>query len=605
MGLDLASPRRRRLAAAAVASFGAFLCALILTATGFGQLAESRSLDLRFRARGQRQAAPEIVILAVDEASFNTLGLRYPFPPKVWAQLVDYLAADGAGAVGFDFLYSEPSRECDPPGQDEMLSQAVRRAGNVVWAFQLQDGTKPDMPIAPIAEASARLGFINLPDERDSRIRRYAAEAVGHSSFASALAEVYAGFRPPEAQGEILRVIAYRGGPGTFPSRSLGDTLTGKVPKGFFSGKIVLVGATFASGHDVYPTPFHRTDQADMAGVEIHANILAGILAGRVVSPDPPLLQWLAAVGIAFLIAWAVCAGRPAWAAGFWLLATISWAGWSLFRFSTADRAALLVGPLLVLSLAPAAGLVWSYFSERERRRAIRNLFAHYLDPKVVSWLERHPEDAQLSDQRRVCTILDTDIEGFTTITHAMDPAALVAHLNDYFEVLTKCAMEHGGLVDKYVGDAVMVIFGFPLDQPDHAMRAVATAKAFLYRLDSMSVQWKKRGLPPLRTRVGIATGEVVVGNVGGTVRKTFTAMGDAANLASRLEALNKQFGTRVLLSEATAKSLPNTVQLFAMGEVAVRGLATSEKVYCPDFGVPDGGVASRPPAAPAPSSPP
>lgn len=589
----------RRPVAAGLACGVSLLCALFLAQTGMGRLAEARSLDLRFRAKGAAPFPPEIVILAVDETSFETLKLRYPFPPKVWAQLVETLAAEEAGAVGFDFLYSEPSRECDPPDQDNLLADALRRAGNVVWAFQLREGTVPQMPIPPIAEASAGLGFINLPDEPDSRIRRYTPESGGLRSFAAALAEVYAGFRPPQAQGEPLRVIAYRGGPGTFPSRSLGDVLAGKVPKGYFKGKIVLVGATFASGHDIYPTPFHRPDQPDMAGVEIHANILAGMLEGRVIQSDPRLLQWVLAALVAFLLSWAVCAGYPFWAAGLWLLATLLWIAGAFYRFSAEGRATLLLGPVLLLALAPLVGLVWSYFSERKRRRAIRSLFAHYVDPKVVTYLERHPDDALLSSQRRVCTILDTDIEGFTTITHEMDASQLVAHLNEYFEVLTRCALENGGLVDKYVGDAVMVIFGFPLDQPDHAMRALAAAKAFLYRLDSMNIQWKRRGLPPLRTRVGIATGEVVVGNVGGTARKAFTAMGDAANLAARLEGLNKNFGTRVLVSEATAQALGENVQLFSMGAVSVRGLDAPVNVYCPDFGVPEGGLSPPHPAAP------
>lgn len=580
-------------AAAALTLLAALLVAL-LAATSTGRIAEARSQDLRFRARGPEPPAPEILLVAVDEASFQELKLKYPFPPRVWAQLIDRLSADGAAAVGFDFLYSEPSRECDPPDQDALVVEAARRAGNVVWAMQLKDGAAPDPPLPAIREAVAGVGFINLPDERDSRIRRYAAERGGVPSFAAALAEVYAGFRPPEAQGESLRTIGFRGGPGTFPSHSLGAVLAGRVPEGTFAGKIVLVGATFAASHDLYPTPFHQADHPDTPGVEIHANILAGMLSGRIVRPDPAWPQWAAAALLALLAAWAVCAGRPLHAAGLWLLGSAAWAGWSLFRFVREARTTALVAPLLLMALAFAGGVLWNYFAERASRRAIRSLFAHYLDPKVVAWLERNPDEITLAGHRRVCTILDTDIEGFTTITQQMDASALVSLLNEYFEVLTRCVLEHGGLHDKYVGDAVMAIFGFPLDQPDHAVRAVSCAKAIQTRLEGMNAQWKRRGLPPLRTRIGISTGEVVVGNVGGTIRRTFTAMGDAANLASRLEALNKRFGTKVLLSEETARQLPPDLPVFDLGEVPVRGMAQPMRVFCPDFGAPEGGF--RPP---------
>jgi len=578
------------LPAAAALTAAAVLLAALAAASGFGRLAEDRSLDLRFRARGTRPPAPEIVLVTVDESSFRTLGLKYPFPPALWAKLLDQLSSAGAAAVAFDFLYSEPSRECDPPDQDALVAAAAKRSGAVVWALQLRDGKTPDLPIPLIRASVAATGFINLPDERDSRIRRYQAEKDAFPSFAAATAETYAGFRPPAARGEALRLIDYRGPAGTYPAYALGDVLTGKVPLSTFSGKICLVGATFAASHDLYPTPFHRTDSPDMPGVEIHAHILAGMLAGQELLPDPAAPQWAAAALLAFLAAWAVCAGRPGLSAVLWGAGTAGWATWALLRFARGGRVALVTGPLLLIGLSVAGAVVWSYLAERAQRRAIRALFSHYLDPKVVAWLERNPEEVTLAGHRRVCTILDTDIEGFTSITEQMDPTALVAHLNNYFEVLTKCVLEHGGLHDKYVGDAVMAIFGFPLDQPDHAVRAVSCAKAFLQRLDSLNPLWEKQGLPALRTRVGISTGEVVVGNVGGTVRRTFTAMGDAANLASRLEALNKRFGTRVILSPETARHLPADVPVFDLGEVLVRGLAKPLRVYCPDFGAPEGG---------------
>ena len=558
---------------------------------GFVQLLESRALDLRFRARGPVAPPPEILIVGVDEASFETLRMRYPFPPVVYARLVETLSRAGAAAVAFDFLYSEPSRECDPPGQDALLADSLRKAGNVVWAFQLKDGGAAQEPIAVIRDAVAGTGFINLPDERDSRIRRFQPEKDGRPCFAAAVLEAYAGFRPPSATGERLRIINFHGGRSSFPTVSMGDLLSGKTPSERLRGRICLVGATFAASHDLYATPFHSAATSDMPGIEIHANILAGLLEGRGLAPDSPWPQWAAVAALAFLLAWPVFAGRPGLATAAWLGASAGWCLWSLHRFTGAGRVTLLAAPLAALAATFGTGVFLSYLREREYRREIRDLFSHYLDPRVVAWLLRNPGGLQLGGQRRLFTVLDTDIEGFTSITERMDPALLVAHLNQYFEVLTAAIIEAGGLHDKYVGDAVMAIFGFPLDQPDHAVRALTAARLILERVDALNPVWERQGRPPLRTRIGLCSGWVVLGDVGGTTRRTFTAMGDAANLASRLEGLNKRFGSRVLMSESTAKLLPRETAMRDLGEVVVRGVSKPVRVFCPDFGVPKEGL--------------
>jgi adenylate cyclase len=250
------------------------------------------------------------------------------------------------------------------------------------------------------------------------------------------------------------------------------------------------------------------------------------------------------------------------------------------------NRVALLVAPLLLLTLAFWGGAFGQYLLERERRREIRDLFASYVDPSVVEWILRHADGVNLEGQRIVATILDTDIEGFTSITERLDPAVLIAQLNEYFESITEAAIEAGGLHDKYVGDALMVIYGFPIGREDHALRAVMAAREILSRVERLNQDWERRGLPPLNTRIGICSGEVVIGNVGSSKRKTFTAMGDAANMASRLEGLNKRFGTRVILSESTARLLPPDIPLRDLGEVEVRGISKPIRLFNPTFDV-------------------
>lgn len=582
MGLGKAPDRRGALALtlAAAIPLAATLLVWGMSLTPLMGLLEARSTDLRFKVRGPLRPDPEVVVVAVDEATFAALRMKYPFPPEVYALLVDRLSDAGAAVVGFDFLYAEPWRD---PGQDDLLAQTMSRRGNVVWAFHLDRGTVAVPPIAPVRDAAAGTGFINLPDERDSRVRRLRPVFAGMDSFSVAVVRAYAGFVPPHWSTQELRRINFRGGPGTYPRHSMGDVLLGKVSPRHFRDKICLVGATFEASHDIFPTPFHRASDPDTPGVEIHANAVGNMLRGDVLDDVSGRYQWPALVLIALLPSLLFYLERPWWALGAWLASSTGWALWSILRFM-GGGVTLLVSPLLLMAAAFWGSAFASYLLERGRRREIRDLFASYVDPSVVTWLLKNPGRVNLEGQRIQATILDTDIQGFTSITEQLDPAALVTQLNEYFEGITGAALEAGGLCDKYVGDALMVIYGFPIGRDDHALRAVMAAQEILNRVDRMNQGWARDGKPPMNTRVGIASGVVVIGNVGGTRRKTFTAMGDAANMASRLEGLNKRFGTHVLMDEATARQLPSDIPLRDLGEIQVRGISKPIRIFNPAF---------------------
>ena len=305
-------------------------------------------------------------------------------------------------------------------------------------------------------------------------------------------------------------------------------------------------------------------------------------------------------LGLAVLaIAWLIGADRPWWALGLQACALAGWGAWTVERFLAGEVVPAVV-PMGVLAASfPSVAFV-NYLLERSRRREIRGLFESYVDPSVVAWLLDNPTAVNLTGGRHTVTILESDIEGFTPITEQLPPEALVGHLNAYFEILTGAVIDAGGMHDKYVGDALLAVFGFPVAQPDHAARAATAALAIQKRVERANLEWERQGMPALHTRVGLASGEVVIGTVGGSARKTFTAIGEAVNLAARLEALNKPLGTRILLDEATAEQLPAELPVRDLGEHAIKGFSRPVRVFTPDASPVTGGGPSRGGAEPA-----
>jgi adenylate cyclase len=320
-----------------------------------------------------------------------------------------------------------------------------------------------------------------------------------------------------------------------------------------------------------------------MDGVEIHANIVGSILRGDRFQTVPAAPLWILVTALSLGLAVLLLSGRFWTGLVLWISAMAGWTGAAMVLFLR-GQLVLLIGPLAVLSGSFWLGVFTLTLLERKRRLQIRALFASYVDPSVVTWLIRNPDRAHLDGERRVVTVLDTDIEGFTAITEETDPADLVKQLNRYFEALTEAALAEGGMLDKYVGDALMVIYGFPQDQPDHAERALRAAERICVRVDALNREWSVSGRPVFKTRIGICSGEVIIGSVGGTARKAVTAMGDAANLASRIEGLNKQLGTRVLLADSTARLLPSSVRLRDLGEAEIRGYHKRVHLHTPEF---------------------
>jgi adenylate cyclase len=228
--------------------------------------------------------------------------------------------------------------------------------------------------------------------------------------------------------------------------------------------------------------------------------------------------------------------------------------------------------PMSATAIALFAGTAWNYFVEGKDKRRIKQLFGRYVSKSVFDQLEANPSMAGLGGTRRTMTVLFSDIRGFTAASENASPESVVAQLNEYFTVMVRVLHAHQGTLDKFVGDMVMGLFGAPVDDPQHAEHAVDAARAMVAELVRLNARWKAEGRASLDIGIGINSGEMIAGNIGSEAIMSYTVIGDAVNLASRLESLNKEFHTRIIISDATRTQLTRSDDVTPLGEVIVKG---------------------------------
>jgi adenylate cyclase len=334
-----------------------------------------------------------------------------------------------------------------------------------------------------------------------------------------------------------------------------------------FKGKVVFVGQTISGLVDVFQTPVGRT----MPGIQYHATVAQSILRGDFLAPASARSQIAATLGLAVLVgimaAWLPFAGA---AAGTLLAA----AGWSWLALRTFDNG-LWIGmasPLLGMAVALFGGTAYRYFVEDREKRKVKGLFGRYVSKDVYEQLLDNPALAQLGGRRREMTVLFSDIRGFTSVTEKGNPEELVAQLNEYFSKMVDVVFRHHGTVDKFVGDMVMALFGAPVDDVDHAEHAVAAAVDMVRELAELNRTWAAEGRACLDIGIGVNSGEMIAGNIGSSSIMSYTVIGDNVNLGSRLESLNKDYRTRIIISDATRTKLKGTYDLRPLGEAVVKG---------------------------------
>ena len=344
-----------------------------------------------------------------------------------------------------------------------------------------------------------------------------------------------------------------------------------------FKDKIVFVGVTAAGLHDVFETPFSG---GKMPGAQVHAAVADDVLSSRFVKPAGDAVR-AGTVAFAAVAVGLIATAVPAWWAAGIAAAFALLIGWAATRLLAGGYWLNLSQPVLASSVALFGGVAYQYFVEGREKRKMKRLFGQYVSKDVYEQLVAHPELARLGGQRRDMTVLFSDIRGFTTVTERGQPEEIVGMLNEYFTRMVEIVFRHHGTLDKFVGDMVMALFGAPLDNPQHADDAVEAAIDMIAELQKLNERWAAEGrFANLDIGIGINSGPMIAGNIGSEAVMSYTVIGDAVNLGARLESLNKQYGTRIIISDATRRRLAGRYTFRSLGDVVVKGKTEAIAIF-------------------------
>lgn len=590
---------------------------------------EEKTLDMRFTMRGKIVPGPETVIAAIDEKSINRLG-RFPWTRSVWARVVDRLSEDGAKVIVFDVFFTEPENA----KSDDLLEQAIRRSGRVILPLVfdftkagfketgftdkkldfmtfssyavLKHATEPFSPLKAevvlpplyrFSSVAESLAHINMVPDDDGTLRwemlAIAYQGDYYAPIGLQAARLYRGLKsedlaldyqgrvalgdtsiPTDEHGRML--INYRGPTGTFPTYSIADILDRTMPAGTFKDKIVLIGATAMGIFDLRVTPFSN----NMPGIEKHASVVDNVLHRDFLYHTEfsvPVLIVLFAMALGFAIP---RLGAKAGAALF-LVLFAGYLGFVYYLFVSKGIWFNLVYPASALFFGYTSQTAYRFFMEERRARDIRKMFSSYVSKRIVDELIRDPSKTKLGGDRKEITVLFSDIRGFTSFSEKHEPEEVVSLLNEYLGAMTEIVFEHEGTLDKFVGDAIMALWGAPIGQPDHAERAVRCAVAMIVKLKQLQAKWASEGRYVIDIGIGINTGDMVVGNMGAEGKKMdYTVIGDNVNLGARLEGLTRKYNNHIIISEYTYAKVKNIVEAKELDSVTVKGKENPVVVY-------------------------
>ena len=617
------------------------ICIVILMNNRLGMFdkIEYPTYDLRFRVRGVEEHSKDVVIVAIDPQTLDQLGLIGMPPRSYHAKLIENLYAAGAKAVLFDVLFlvytgknaddSSMGLDKQMSAADSILAEAQFFYDKTVIARKIQKGIdmatdasagEPPLPIEPFRFPS-QLAFVDMYQDGDGFVRRtqlvsddFGTDQGWQYSFALKAAMVamgadtawvdtkkhlaYVGDRIIPLDEDNMMYINYCMDEYTYAKTQnyisyeqvLDDSEYGiqaLIQAGRLKDKVVLIGATYPDSKDTEKTPFfngtklYSKQEFPMYGVHVHHNIASSILNNRFLRSvrDWQVMALIALMAIAtVLISYTF---RGFFGLLLSALLVFLYAGAAVALFISNSLIIPIVAPsIITVTVSYVAVGTYNYLTERRQKAMIKNTFARYVPGKVVSELLKNPDMLKLGGEERIMSVIFSDVAGFTTISEKLSPTALVTLLNEYLTAMTDIVLANDGIIDKYEGDAIMAEFGAPLPDEQHALKACFTAIDMQKKLAEMRVQFKAAGKPELKARVGINSGNMVIGNMGSQAIFDYTVMGDNVNLASRLEGANKAYNTYVMCSEATRKFVEHALITRELDILRVKGKTEGVMVH-------------------------
>ncbi len=567
---------------------------------------ENTTWDWRVRSLAASGATADIkdespiCLILLDQYSLDwgqeTNGWSWPWPREVYTTIIDFCVRGGARSLSFDVLFTEPS--VYGVWDDQALGEAIAASGVFVGAAFVPVSTdaagKITLPISEVKDNCLALANVSDVPDADGVFRRATLWVDGSDgqrmlsmgAAASLIGEDTEQVRKVLDSGPARRILNFRTPEEFWPIYNAAEVVqsdlrlmeggTPSLDPAVVKDKHVLFALSAPGLMDLRPTPLSRVSP----GVTIHATALENLLNDSFIT-EPAAGVVLVVISImSFLATGMLLLGGKLWRtiltivifislpSALGLLAARGGVWWPVVPGTLGHGGAL------------AGALVIAWATEGKQKRFIRQAFRHYLSPDVIQRIMDDPDSLKLGGERRELTIMFSDLEGFTPMSEGLEPQELTQLLNEYLTDMTDIILESGGTLDKYEGDAIIAFWNAPVDQPDHALRACGAAVLCQRKLTERRAEFQERFGATMRMRIGLNSGPVIVGNMGSTQRFDYTVLGDAANLAARLEGANKVFGTYLMISDATREAVDSQMMFRELGDLRVVGRKQSVRVF-------------------------
>lgn len=597
-----------------------FVFCQLLFHTAFWQILELKLLDTFFLIRGSQDSGEDIVIVAIDDETFSSLQLNWPFPRSYMARVIENLQKAEVRLIVIDVEFIEYST----PDEDQVLIDTIKDYDNIIMAGKIIEQetlsysrTQILPPLPEFEKSLCNWGLVNIYPDRDGFVRNYTLYKQVHDQKyytlgIKALMHLY----DIDPQKHILEnkrniqfgstviprfnqnqvIINFFGPAETFRHYSFVDILddsTFEIPvlnldrfedilqNNELSGKIVFIGATAPSLKDYFYTPF-TIGERHLSGVEVHCNFLEMARSNNfLVRLDGLRKQiiYLVFAAVAFLLFIIL---KPSKTVYLMILFIIGGLVLGFILFSVKNMVVPVLELLFLTIIAYIAGLLYNYVKTYKERKFIKAAFQKYLSSELVEELIKHPDNLEYGGSSKVVSILFSDIRGFTTYSEKHTPKETVDILQEYLTSMVSVIKKHNGLIDKFIGDAIVALFNVPLDVDNHELAVCKAALDMKAELERLQLKWNKERKDVFEIGIGINTGQVIVGNLGSEQIFDYTAIGDAVNLTARVESLNKEYKTEnnIIITESTYMTIKNRIEARYLDEVLVKGKSKSVKIY-------------------------